>query len=228
MTTSTTLEAGDGHVLGAQFARPSGSPRGGLVVIQEIFGVNDHIRSVCDRFAADGWAVLAPAMFDRVERGVELEYDSDGVVRGREIKDQIPMSDVLADVESAVAAMAAEVGSEDRVGVVGFCWGGAIAAAAACHMGDLIGAAVGYYGGGITSMIDVAPEVPLLLHFGELDSGIPLEEVATIRDAWTDVAVHVHAGAEHGFNCEARSSHHPLAAADANDITQSFFTSMLR
>ncbi len=227
MTQATKLESGDGHTFDAHFVRPEGVPRGALVVVQEIFGVNAHIREVCDRYAAEGWVAVAPALFDRAVRGIELDYTAEGVERGLKLRSGITIEDTLMDVAAAAEAAATDVGGAERVAVVGFCWGGSIAAAAACRLGGVCAAAVGYYGGQITDLLDEQPEVPLLLHFGEVDRGIPLADVDRIRAAWPTVGVHVHGGADHGFNCDVRGSHHPEAAAHAAELTEQFLAATL-
>ena len=179
--------------------RRRGPPRGGLVVVQEVFGVNHHIRAVTDGFAAAGYLAIAPALFDRLERGVELAYDADGGARGRAIRQEIPFETVIRDIDAAVAAVA----SAGKVGVVGYCWGGSIAWYAAAHSAIAVG--VGYYGGQIRDLIEDVPRCPVMLHFGATDQAIPLSDVDAVRDRHPDVPVHVYAGAGHGFNCDARA-----------------------
>jgi carboxymethylenebutenolidase len=211
------LTTSDGFTLDAYRSDPTGTPRGAVVVVQEIFGVNSHIRSVADRFAVEGYVAIAPAIFDRTERGVELGYDAAGMKRGFDIAFALDMDLVMADVAAAVA-LGGEILSEARTGpvfVVGFCFGGTIAARAAIEI-DAIAAAVGYYGSGIArSLLDRRPNVPLLLQYGELDHGIPLADVDEVGAAWPDVEIVVHAGAGHGFNCDQRDSFSPEASADA-------------
>ena len=221
------MTAADGHTLAAYHAlaaAPPAPPRGGLVVVQEIFGVNDHIRSVTDGFAADaaaGYLAIAPAVFDRVERGVELGYDADGVARGREIRVQIPDDAVIQDVDAAVAVVV----SAGKVGVVGYCWGGSVAWLAAAR--SAIAASVGYYGGQIRDSVDAAPRCPVMLHFGETDQAIPLSDVDAIRGRHPDIPIHVYAGAGHGFSCDARASYHAGATATARERTLAFLAAHL-
>lgn len=196
-----TLTAADGFVLDAYRADPPEPARGGLVVLQEIFGVNPHIRAVADRFAAQGYAVIAPALFDRVRKGVELGYDQAGMQEGVALNKATIQAETLQDVAAAVQALQ-PVG---RVGVVGYCWGGTLAYAAACRLAG-VSAAVGYYGGGIAGMLDEKPKVPVMLHFGEQDGHIPMSAVAAIRAALPDVPVFTYP-AGHGFNCDARGSY---------------------
>jgi carboxymethylenebutenolidase len=174
---------------------------------------------VVDRYASYGYHTIAPALFDRVERGVELAYDADGVVRGRELAGQVKWQPALDDTAAAVA----HVASTGPVGIVGFCFGGSVAWLAANSLP--VAAAVGYYGGQIHELIDRAPTVPTMLHFGELDAGIPLDHVRAIDAAHPEVPVHVYAGAEHGFSCDARASYHHLSADIAWGRTLGFFVS---
>ncbi len=169
-----TLTASDGHALPAW---QSGREGPGLVVIQEIFGLNHHIRRTADRFAAEGFAVVAPALFERVEPRVELGYAEADVARGREIRAKVSLDDALRDIAAAVGALKAE---ERPVGVVGYCWGGSLAWASATRI-DGLGAAVGYYGGEVAEMADEQPRCPVMLHFGEHDHAIPMSDVATVR-----------------------------------------------
>ncbi len=210
------LRAEDGHRLGAYRADPEGTARGGLVVLQEIFGVNGHIRDVADGFAAEGYAALAPALFDRVERGVELRYDAEGVEKGRALRAALDWDDVMRDVAAAVEALR----PAGRVGVVGYCWGGSLAWLSACRLD--IAAAVGYYGGQILPYVDETPRCPVILHFGEKDSTIPLEDVDRIRAAHPEVPVHLYP-AGHGFNCDRRGDYHAESAALARTRTLSLF-----
>ncbi len=215
------LTASDGHTLDAYKAEPEGTPKGGLVVIQEIFGVNIHIRDVCDGFAADGHTAIAPAMFDRVERHVEMLYDADSVARGRTLKDGCDWDNAVLDMNAAAQALAPL-----RVGLVGYCWGGSLAWLAACR-GSGIMAAVGYYGGQVAMFKDENPNVPVLLHFGETDGAIPLTDVDQVREAHPDIPIHVYEGAGHGFNCDRRGSYHPDAAKQARERTMAFFAEHL-
>lgn len=214
------LTAGDGHVLDAYERRPA-QATAAVVIVQEIFGVNAHIRSVVDRYADAGYHAIAPALFDRAERGVELEYDAPGIERGRHLATSIGVESALLDV-AAACAHAARTGP---VGVVGYCFGGSIAWLAAAQLP--VAAAVGYYGGFIPKSLDSTPVAPTMLHFGELDEGIPLDDVATIQPAHPDVEVHVYEGAGHGFNCDARASFDPDAAAAARERTLSFLAEHL-
>ncbi len=194
------LRASDGFELSAYRAAPSGTPRGGLVVIQEIFGVNGHIRRVADGYAADGFVAIAPALFDRIEPGLELGYGQDDIERGRGLKARAPTDAALRDISAARDAAAA-----GKVGVVGYCWGGYLSWLSATRL-DGFAAAVSYYGGGIGSVAEEMPRCPVLLHFGEKDHAIPLSEVETVRKAHPDLEIHVYP-AGHGFNCDERGSY---------------------
>lgn len=220
MGSTINLTSSDGVSISAYRAEPSGEPRGGVVVTQEIFGVNDHIRSVADGYAADGYLAIAPAVFDRVRSGVELGYDAEGIDVGRKIAfEDLSMEDVMLDIEAA-AGVAAEAG---KVGIVGYCWGGSICYVAAARLPDVIAAASGYYGGQIMPHLEERPEAPLMLHFGTEDAGIPMDNVEAIRDRWPHIEVFVYEGADHGFNCDARPSFSADAAALAKQRTLEHF-----
>lgn len=215
------LTAGDGHSLGAYLARPEGRPKAGLVVVQEIFGVNAHIRAVTEGFAEDGYLAIAPALFDRRERDLELAYDEAGVARGRTLRAEIPWDQVELDIAAAVAA-AAETGP---TGVIGYCWGGSVAWLAACRLP--VAAAVGYYGGQIHELREETPRCPVQLHFGEQDTAIPLDEVSEVRRLHPEVEVHLYP-AGHGFNCDLRGSYHAESAASARASSLAFLGDHLR
>lgn len=211
------LIAGDGFKLSAWCARPTGKPRGGVVVLQEIFGVNDHIRSVADTYAAEGYLAIAPALFDRVETGVEVGYDKAGMNKGRNCVARLEIEDVLLDVSAAVHA-ASEAG---KVGIVGYCWGGSLAWAAACRVQGLA-AASGYYGARVHEWSNEKPMAPAILHFGAKDAHIPLSGVDEVAVRHPDVPVHVY-DADHGFNCDARASYDKAAADLARQRTLELF-----
>lgn len=215
MTASTlTLAAADGFQSSAYVAEPAGTPRGAIVVLQEIFGVNSHIRGVADRYAAAGYLAIAPATFDRVARDVQLGYGPDDVKAGAALKAQVealPAPGVLRDIQAAVD-QAARAG---RVGIVGYCWGGLLAWRAAALVQGL-SAAVAYYGGGMTVGAEAArrPAVPTMAHFGEQDAHIGVDTVKAFEQAHPEVEVHLYA-ANHGFNCEQRGAYDANAAAAA-------------
>src|SRR5919202_3395342 len=209
------LRAADGFELSAYRAAPSGTPRGGLVVIQEIFGVNGHIRRVADGYAADGFVAIAPALFDRIEPGLELGYGQDDIERGRGLKARAPTDAALRDISAARDAAAA-----GKVGVVGYCWGGYLSWLSATRL-DGFAAAVSYYGGGIGSVAGETPRCPVLLHFGEKDHAIPLSEVDTVRKAHPELEIHLYP-AGHGFNCDERGSYDPESARLARERSLAF------
>jgi carboxymethylenebutenolidase len=212
-----TLTAEDGFTLSAYRAAPAGTPRAGLVIVQEIFGVNSHIQRVCDGYAADGYVALAPAIFDRVERDLNLGYAQQDIERGRAIRAKADLDHVLMDTRAAMRALA---GQGLRVGVVGYCFGGTVAWLAATRL-DGVAAAVGYYGGGIAQARDERPRCPVLLHFGETDQSIPKEDYEAVIRAHPEVPVHIYP-AGHGFNCDERASYHEPSARLARERTLEF------
>lgn len=210
------LAAADGHRLQAYEAAPAGAARGGVVVVQEIFGVNDHIRRVADGYAADGYRVIAPALFDRVRPGIELGYTDADIAEGRKIRGQLTFEQALADVEAARKAL-----GEGSIGIVGYCWGGTVTWLASARLQGFA-AAASYYGGGIGQFAAEHPRCPTQCHFGEKDHAIPLTEVAAVRDANPAVEVYTYP-AGHGFNCDARASFDAAAAKLARERTLEFF-----
>ena len=216
------LRANDGIELSAWRASPAGTPKGGIVVLQEIFGVNHHIRAVADSYAQAGYLAVAPALFDRVEPGVELGYDGADMARAMEIRGRATPADTLLDIGAAVAAVA----HAGPVGIVGYCWGGSLAWASAARI-EGVAAAVGYYGGTVAKMLDLAPRAPVMLHFGAKDAHIPLSDVETIRSAHPAVPVFVY-DADHGFNCDERASYDAAAAGVARERTMAFFAQHLQ
>ncbi len=212
----TRLTASDGHEFDAYEVIPDGA-NASVVIVQEIFGVNAHIRSLVDRYASFGYRAIAPALFDRVEPGVELGYDAEGIGRGRDLAGAVKWEPAMRDV----AAAAAHVAESGPVAVIGFCFGGSLAWLSAVELP--IAAAVGYYGGQIYGEhLERVPAAPTYLHFGELDGGIPLEHVEAIAAGHPDVVVEVYDDAQHGFACDARASHDPLSAAIALGRTLEF------
>ncbi len=222
MGQTITLTAKDGHTLGAYRADPAGKPRGALVVVQEIFGLNNHIRRVADGFAAQGYVAVAPALFDRVERGVELGYDQKSTETGRAIRGKVALDGALADIAAAID-YAKPFG---KVGVVGYCWGGGLAFIAAARLPG-IAAAVGYYGGLVAAHAQEKPKVPVMLHFGDRDQSIPMSDVEKVKAARPEVTIHVYP-AGHGFNCDERGSYDAASAKLALDRTLKFFGETLR
>ena len=216
------LQSADGFVFPAYVAEPAGKPKGAIVVLQEIFGVNSHIRSVADGYAAAGYLAVAPATFHRVKPGVELGYTGDDMQAGSALKaavEALPAPGVLQDVQAAVE-YAAKAG---KVGIVGYCWGGLLTWRAAAEVSG-IAAAAPYYGGGMTTPEESArkPKVPVLAHFGSKDHWISLESVEAFKKAQPEVEVHVYE-ADHGFNCDQRGSYDAAAAKLAKERTLAFF-----
>jgi carboxymethylenebutenolidase len=202
-------------------ADPTGKPRGGIVVIQEIFGVNAHIRAVTDRFAKEGYLAIAPAVFEHIEKGFDVGYDPDSRARGMAVVGKVDVEQTLRD-----AAAAIEVAKEGgKVGVVGYCFGGTIVWRAAARLPGL-SAAVGYYGGGIVGLKDLKPRVPTMLHFGEKDQHIPVAGVREVAALHPEVEVHIYP-ADHGFNCDHRESYDAPSAALAWTRTLEFFAKHL-
>ena len=216
MGTAIELTSPDGFRLSAYRAEPAGTPRGGLVVVQEIFGVNAHIRSVCDGYAADGYLAVAPALFDRYQRGVDWGYSPEDIARGREVRAQADAAAALMDIVAARDA-AAKAGP---VGIVGYCWGGFIAWLAAARVDGFAGA-ISYYGGGMPDAAGEQPRCPVLAHFGEQDAMIPVAGARALAAAHPAMEVHLYA-AGHGFNCDQRASFDPAAAAVARERSLAF------
>ncbi|MBC7394845.1 MULTISPECIES: dienelactone hydrolase family protein [unclassified Variovorax] len=220
------LTAKDGFTFPAYVAEPKGTPKGAVVVLQEIFGVNSHIRSVADGYAAEGYLAVAPSTFQRTKPGVELGYSDEDMKAGSALKaaaEALPKPGVLQDIQAAVD-YAARAG---KVGIVGYCWGGLLTWRAAAEVSGL-SAAAPYYGGGMTTPEESAlePQVPVLAHFGDNDHWIPLDTVDAFKKAHPDVEVHVYA-CGHGFNCEQRGSYNAEAAELAKDRTLAFFAKHL-
>ncbi len=212
------LTTSDGHTLGAYKAEPSGAPKGGVVVIQEIFGVNQHIKNVADQYAAAGYLAIAPALFDRVEKGLELGYGQEDFGKGRDTRGALNNDGIKADVQAAIN----EAASAGKVGVVGYCFGGFVTwlAATSC---DGVAAASCYYGGGIHGMKDATPKCPVQFHFGDKDGGIPLSQVSDIKEAQPDVPCFVYDDSGHGFCCDDRESFNAGACQRARERTLALF-----
>jgi carboxymethylenebutenolidase len=201
MGTQIELAAADGHKFAAYRAEPKGKPRGALVVVQEIFGVNSHIRGVTDGYAADGYLAIAPAFFDRVQRGVDMGYTPADIEVGRTFIPKMQWDNTLKDLAAAID----NVKSAGRRGVLGYCWGGTVAWVAAARLEGL-DCAVAYYGGGIPNMIDEKPKCPVMFHWGETDHAIPLEAARKVAAAHPGAVSYIYQ-AGHGFNCDQRSSY---------------------
>ncbi len=217
MSDSVKLRASDGHELDAYVAMPEGEPVAGLVVVQEIFGVNAHIRGVADGYAKDGFLAVAPALFDRIERNVELSYEGDDMNKARSFIPKLNMDKALLDVEAAIQYAAATTGK--KVGVIGYCFGGSLAWLAAARLNPA--AAVGYYGGQIAKFANEGLNCPVMLHFGRQDGHIPPEDVDKIKSAHPEVDIYWY-DAGHAFNCDARSSYNSEAAKIARERSLQF------
>jgi carboxymethylenebutenolidase len=216
------LKAADGFVFPAYVAQPAGKPKAGIVVLQEIFGVNSHIRSVADSYAAQGYMAVAPSTFHRVQPGVDIGYSSDDIAAGQALKaavEALPAPGVMQDIQAAIV----HAGQAGKVGIVGYCWGGLLTWRSACTL-DGLAAAVPYYGGGMTTSDEVArrPKVPVLAHFGDQDHWISLTSVDAFKKAHPEVEVHIY-HANHGFHCDQRASYDQTAATQARERTLAFF-----
>ncbi len=216
------LKANDGFTFGAWESLPVGKPKGADVVIQEIFGVNIHIREVTDGYAAAGYAAIAPQIFDRVDRNIELGYTQEDMGAGIRIAfQQLNRDQALGDVQAAID----HIGTHGKVGVVGYCFGGLLTWLSACTLKG-VSAASSYYGGGVVNETGRKASCPVIMHFGEKDAHIPMTDVAKIRAALPDATVYVYP-ADHGFNCNHRGSYDAAAAATARDRTLEFFAKTL-
>jgi carboxymethylenebutenolidase len=212
------LTAADGHKLAAYKAEPAGKPRGAVVVIQEIFGVNSHIKSVADGYAADGYLAIAPAMFDRLQKGYDTGYSQPEIQAGIAMMQKLDWKQTMLDVDAAVA----EAKKAGKVGIVGYCWGGTVSWVAAAKTAGL-SASAPYYGGGMPNFINEKPKVPTLCHFGELDQSPTPDQARAIAKAHPEITAHFYAGAGHGFNCDQRGSYNAEAAKLARTRTLEFF-----
>lgn len=213
-----SIKMQDGFELSAYRSMPSAQSKGVVVVIQEIFGVNAHIREVADGYAAQGYSTIAPALFDRIERNIELGYAEADMGKGIELAFQgLEMAQTMQDLQSVVDYGAAQ----GSVGVVGFCFGGLLTYLSACQLKGVV-AASSYYGGGIAGVLDHQPKCPLIMHFGELDAHIPMTDVDRIKEANPRIPVHVY-DADHGFNCDHRASYSEQAAELALQRTLAHF-----
>jgi carboxymethylenebutenolidase len=218
----TQLQTADGQSIPAYVAQPQGPAKGGVVVIQEIFGVNSHIRSVADGYAAAGYLAVAPAIFHRVRPDVDLGYTPEDIQQGSQLKaatEALPAPGIMQDIQAAIRYASAG----GKVGIVGYCYGGLLSWRAACML-DGLSAAAPYYGGGMTTPGEIArkPKVPVMAHFGDKDKHIPVEGVQAFEKAHPEVEVHMYA-ADHGFNCDQRGSYNAGAAATARERTLDFF-----
>jgi len=217
MSETVRLKASDSHELDAYVSRPSGTPISGLVVLQEAFGVNHHIRSVADGYAKHGFLAVAPALFDRVERGVELGYEGADLQNGIAMARQCNPQDVMKDVAAALEYL--RKNQAKHCAVIGYCFGGTMAWLAATRLNPDV--AVGYYGGYIAHFAQENPHCPVMLHFGTLDKHIPKEDVERVHAAHPEVEIFWYV-ADHGFNCSERSSYNAAAAKLARDRSLEF------
>mgnify|MGYP001793908085 CR=1 FL=1 len=200
------LTAEDGHKFSAYKAVPTGTPKGGVVILQEIFGVNNHIKEVCDGYAKQGNVAIAPALFDRIGPNITLNYEQPDIQTGLGYMKQIAAEVALKDTDAA----ANEVADAGNVAVIGYCWGGSLAYLAACRLSS-VSKAVGYYGGMIPQNLGEEPKVPIILHFGDKDASIPMSAVEEVKAKRPDIPVYVYP-AGHGFNCDHRASYDAASA----------------
>jgi carboxymethylenebutenolidase len=220
--TKFSLTAADGFKLGAYRADPQGKPKAGLVVIQEIFGVNHHIRNVCDRFAAHGYLAIAPQVFDRYVRDFESGYTPDEIAKARKITPGIDWAAMMHDTAAAIGTAK----SAGPTGIVGYCMGGTVAFLAGAKL-DGLASAVCYYGGMIAKNADEKPKVPTQMHFGEKDEHIPMSDVELIRSKRPECEIYVYP-AGHGFSCDERGSYHEPSAKLAMERTLAWFSKTLK
>jgi carboxymethylenebutenolidase len=211
------LKSKDGFELGAYRADPAGKPKGGVVIIQEIFGVNKHIKEVCDGYAKDGYIAIAPALFDRVERDLELGYTPEDQEKGKGTRGQLDWDNSLNDAQAAAEAIRGDAG---KVGIIGYCFGGSVAWIAATR--GNFDASVSYYGGNAADFANEAPKCPIICHIGKEDKGIGPEKVEKIKAGQPQVPVYLYDGAGHGFNCDHRGSFNEAAAKTARERTLAF------
>lgn len=217
MGTQRQLHAEDGFTLGAYEALPEGEPRGGIVIIQEIFGVNDHIRAVVDGYADEGYAVIAPQIFDRAQRDIELGYEQEDMGKGMQLAfSDTDRAKTLSDIQAAVE----EIGKWGKVAVIGYCYGGLLTWLSACNLRS-VACAVSFYGGGIAGEKEQTARCPVMMHFGELDAMIPMSDVESVKAAQPDAQVFTY-DADHGFNCDHRASYNEDAAKLAKQRTLEF------
>jgi carboxymethylenebutenolidase len=218
MGTTIQLTTSDGHTLDAYKAEPEGAPKGGIVVIQEIFGVNSHMRNVTDNFAKAGYVAIAPALFDRVEKGLDLGYGQEDFQKGRDTRGSLDDDGIQADVQAAIV----EAAKSGKVGIVGYCFGGMVSWLAACKC-DGLSAASTFYGGGIHAIREDTPKCPVIYNFGDKDGGIPLSQVHEIKEAHPDIPCYVYDDAGHGFCCDDRESYNQGACERGHARTLDLF-----
>jgi carboxymethylenebutenolidase len=217
MGTDIEITASDGHTFAAYRADPSGAPRGGILVVQEAFGVNPHIRHMADTYAAAGYLAIAPALYDRVERGIEVGYTGEDREKGIGAMQASNFDDVMKDID-ATRALLSEAG---KVGITGWCWGGSVTFLSACRV-DGLACASSYYGGRVPDFMTETPKCPLEFHWGETDASIPMEKVRAVEAQHPDVASFVYP-AGHGFMCDDRESYHKESAELSHKRTMEMF-----
>jgi carboxymethylenebutenolidase len=210
------LVASDGHKLAAYRAEPKGKPRGGLIVVQEIFGVNSHIKGVADGYAADGYLTIAPAFFDRAQRGVDLGYSQADTELGRTFVPKMQWDNIMKDAQAGME----DVKSAGGVGILGFCWGGTVAWIGAGRLAGLA-CSVCYYGGRIPDMANEQPKSPVMFHWGETDHAIPIDAAKKVAATHPEAQSFIYK-AGHGFNCDQRGSYHAESAKLARTRTLEF------
>jgi carboxymethylenebutenolidase len=218
-----TLTAADKHQLGAYRADPAGAPKGAVVVIQEIFGVNHHIRAVCDRLAGEGYVAVAPALFDRTQKDFECGYTPDEIANARKFIANPNWDAMLADTQAAIDNLK----KDGPVAIIGFCMGGSIAFLAAARLNGL-SAAICYYGGAIAKFADEKPKCPTQMHFGEKDQSIPMSDVEAIKNKRADCEIYVYPDAAHGFHCDERASYNDASAKTAWPRSMGFLQKHLK
>ncbi len=209
------ITAEDNHQFEAYISQPLGNPKGGIVIIQEIFGVNTHIKEVADLYASKGYLCIAPSLFDRIEKNVILNYDDNGISKGRNLKELCDKI-ALKDIEASISV----VSSAGKVGVIGYCWGGSLSWRIGCESSN-ISASVCYYGGDIPKLRDLKPKCNILAHFGEFDKGIPIKNVKIFEKKRPEVLTYTYP-ADHGFNCNHRSQFDETCAKVALNRTLKF------
>lgn len=223
MGRSIDIEASDGHRLGAYLAEPVGAPRGGVVILQEFFGVNAHIRRITDDYASYGYVAVAPALFDRVERNVDVAYDADGMARGRALRAKLDQNKTLIDIGASIQALCRR---GLKVAAIGYCWGGVLAYLQSLR-GTGLTSAVAYYGAQIPDYIDEPTKVSVLMHFAGHDEYMREDDPERIAAAHPEIEVYRYAGTEHGFNCDVRASYDAAAAALALARSKAFLAKTL-
>lgn len=225
MPNNLTLKAADGHEFAAYRANPAGAPKAGLVVIQEIFGLNDHIRSVADKWAKEGYLSVAPALQERAEKGFEVGYTPPDQERAKATKAKCNNADAIKDVKAAVEYLKAQ--GCKKIGVLGFCWGGSLAWLSACEI-DGVSVSIAYYGGEVPANADKQAKCPVMFHFGDKDAGITMDKVEIVKAKQGGKhPIHIYAGAGHGFNCDARGSYHKESADVAFDRSKAYLAQHL-